>query len=123
MKHFVRVFVLLMVLALLLCGCETAKDNTVTETYPTQQSNSEVLFFGENKEFRQVLSAYSTMGYVLLDLDGNGSDELLITDGNLIYGLYAICEDGTVDKKLELAGYVEEIFLCEDNRIYVHRYR
>lgn len=55
------------------------------------------------------------LGYALRDLDGDGSEELLVTDGSEIYSMHALFQDSTV---LWLSG-MERIhyYLCEDGLI------
>lgn len=55
-------------------------------------------------------------GYALMDLDSNGVEELLITDGELIYDLFTLMEDGGPGHILS-AGERLRYFLCEDNVI------
>ena len=120
MKKQVRLFVFFTILALLFSGCGSTKDHEVTETFPPENIALPSQYADVPLKYQDVLHTYSVMGYALLDLDWNGSEELLITDGTQIYAIYSICEDGQMYKKLELAGDTLEIFLCADNRIYVH---
>lgn len=55
------------------------------------------------------------LGYALRDLDGDGAEELLITDGSEIYSMHALFQDSTI---LWLSG-MERIhyYLCEDGLI------
>ena len=55
-------------------------------------------------------------GYAFLDLDGNGVEELIITDGELIYDMFTLLEDGGAGHILS-AGERLRYFLCEDNVI------
>lgn len=59
------------------------------------------------------------LGYASLDLDSNGIDELIITDGTNIYDLYTIIQDEEVGP-LRLIDAMERIeyFLLDDGRIY-----
>lgn len=55
-------------------------------------------------------------GYALMDLNEDGIDELLITDGKLIYDLYILMEDGGAGHVVS-AGERARYYLCEDNVI------
>ena len=103
--------------ALILCGC--SKNDPIspetTENIPAAESFSNV-----DVIYREVLEGHASRGYTLLDLDGNGTEELLITDGDQIYELYAICDDGQLHMMLERNRYIVEMKLCSDNRIFVH---
>lgn len=55
-------------------------------------------------------------GYALMDLNEDGIDELLITDGKLIYDLYILMEDGGAGHVIS-AGERARYYLCEDNVI------
>lgn len=59
------------------------------------------------------------LGYTTMDLDNNGIQELIITDGTNIYDLYTIIQDETTGP-LRLIDAMERIeyFLTEDNIIY-----
>lgn len=62
---------------------------------------------------------YENLGYAMQDLDGNGIDELIITDGLNIYDLYTIIQDEEVGP-LHLISAMERIqyFLTTDGWIY-----
>lgn len=62
---------------------------------------------------------YDEVGYATMDLDGNGIDELIITDGRNIYDLFTIIQDETTGP-LHLASAMErlEYFLTTDGLIY-----
>ena len=62
---------------------------------------------------------YDELGYAMMDLDGNGIDELIITDGRNIYDLFTIIQDETTGP-LHLASGMErlEYFLTTDGLIY-----
>lgn len=62
---------------------------------------------------------YENLGYAMQDLDGNGIDELIITDGLNIYDLYTIIQDEEV-APLHLASAMERIqyYLTSDGWIY-----
>lgn len=62
---------------------------------------------------------YDELGYATMDLDGNGIDELIITDGRNIYDLFTITQDETTGP-LHLASAMErlEYFLTTDGLIY-----
>lgn len=62
------------------------------------------------------MDIFADYGYALMDLDGNGVDELLITDGELIYDLFTLMEDGGPGHILS-AGERLRYFLCDDNVI------
>lgn len=55
-------------------------------------------------------------GYALMDLNGDGIDELIITDGSLIYDLYLLMEDGSAGHVIS-AGERARYYLCEGNII------
>lgn len=58
------------------------------------------------------------IGYYLTDLDGDGDDELIITNGTVIYDLYVI--RGENNELIEnIASGFERVcyWLCEDNKI------
>lgn len=59
------------------------------------------------------------LGYTTMDLDSNGIQELIITDGTNIYDLYTIIQDEETGP-LRLVDAMERIeyFLTEDNMIY-----
>ena len=62
---------------------------------------------------------YENLGYAMQDLDGNGIDELIITDGLNIYDLYTIIQDEEVGP-LHLISAMERIqyYLTTDGWIY-----
>lgn len=62
---------------------------------------------------------YEDLGYAMKDLDGNGIDELIITDGTNIYDLYTIIQDEEV-APLHLVSAMERIqyYLTTDGWIY-----
>lgn len=62
---------------------------------------------------------YENLGYAMQDLDGNGIDELIITDGLNIYDLYTIIQDEEVGP-LHLISAMERIqyYLTSDGWIY-----
>lgn len=62
---------------------------------------------------------YDELGYAMMDLDGNGIDELIITDGKNIYDLFTIIQD-EITGPLHLASAMErmEYFLTTDGWIY-----
>lgn len=63
---------------------------------------------------RDVQSA-DKLGYALVDLNGDGSEELLITDGNMIYDMYALVEG---EVRHLLTGWERmAYYLCDDNVI------
>ena len=55
-------------------------------------------------------------GYAFVDLDGNGIEELIITDGDVIYDMFTLLEDGGAGHILS-SGERMRYFLCEDNVI------
>lgn len=62
---------------------------------------------------------YDNLGYAMMDLDGNGIDELIITDGTNIYDLYTIVQDEII-APVNILSAMERIkyYLTEDNVIY-----
>lgn len=62
------------------------------------------------------LSSADSLGYVLIDLDGNGNNELLVSDGNVIYDLYTLTDEGP--QWIITGGERNSYVLCEDNIIY-----
>ena len=62
---------------------------------------------------------YEDLGYAMKDLDGNGIDELIITDGTNIYDLYTIIQDEEIGP-LHLISAMERIqyYLTSDGWIY-----
>lgn len=55
------------------------------------------------------------LGYALMDLDGNGNQELIVTDGNVIYDLYTLTDDGPAHV---LSGWERNAYyLCDGNAI------
>jgi len=59
----------------------------------------------------------NTIGACLWDLDGDGEDELIITDGSILYGVYTILENGKAQSILrswERCRY----YLCMDGYLY-----
>lgn len=62
---------------------------------------------------------YDTLGHNQVDLNGDGNDELIITDGNNIYDLYTIVSDETVGPvRLVDATERQQYFLTTDGYIY-----
>ncbi len=62
---------------------------------------------------------YDDLGYTMMDLDGNGIEELIITDGRNIYDLYTIIQDETTGP-LKLAAAMERLdyYLIQNNHIF-----
>lgn len=62
---------------------------------------------------------YDDLGYAMRDLDGNGIDELIITDGTNVYDLYTIVRDEII-APVNILSAMERIkyYLTEDNVIY-----
>lgn len=59
------------------------------------------------------------LGYALRDLDGDGVNELIVTDGEKIYDLYTILQDEiTGPLHLRTASERTNYYLTEDNGIY-----
>lgn len=63
---------------------------------------------------RDVQSA-GDLGYALMDLNGDGSEELLITDGNVIYDMYAVAQGEVLHPLTSWERMV--YYLCGDNVI------
>lgn len=65
------------------------------------------------------LIAYVTspdkLGYALMDLDGNGSDELMISDGEVIFDLYSESDGAWIH--VFSGGERDSYVLCEENYI------
>jgi len=62
---------------------------------------------------------FDELGYALIDLDGNGVNELIITDGNYIYDLYTIVDDEEYGPLRLLTGSERITYnLMEYNRIF-----
>lgn len=63
----------------------------------------------------QNVDSLDALGYALIDLDGNGNKELIITDGNVIYDLYILLDDGPghLLSSWERNAY----YLCDGNAI------
>lgn len=57
-----------------------------------------------------------TVGACLRDLDGDGEEELIITDGSTLYGVYTL-ENGTA-KAILLSRERCRYYLCEDGYLY-----
>lgn len=84
------------------------------EWYPsTCQKNGLSLMVAYHGEY------YDNLGYAMIDLDGNGIDELIITDGRNIYDLFTLIQD-EITSPLHLASAKERIeyFLTTDGWIY-----
>ena len=62
---------------------------------------------------------YGELGYSMMDLDGNGIQELIITDGSRIFDLYTIVQDEVI-APLQLFSAMErkEYHLLKDLNIY-----
>lgn len=58
------------------------------------------------------------IGYTYIDLDGNGYEELIVSDGELIYDLYTRQNDGVIS--LLSSGEHNRYYLCENNVIAYH---
>lgn len=58
------------------------------------------------------------IGYTYIDLDGNGYEELIVSDGELIYDLYTRQNDGVIS--LLSSGEHTRYYLCENNVIAYH---
>lgn len=62
---------------------------------------------------------YDNLGHNQYDLNGDGNDELIITDGNNIYDLYTIVSDETVGPlRLIDATERQQYFMTTDGHIY-----
>ena len=60
------------------------------------------------------VAAPEVLGYAFLDVDGNGVAELLVGDGETIYDMYTILEDGLPGHLLS-AWERKPFYLCEGN--------
>lgn len=80
---------------------------------PTCMENGLSLMVAHQGEY------YEDLGYALKDLDGNGIDELIITDGLNIYDLYTVIQDEE-EGPLHLVSAMERIqyYLTTDGWIY-----
>ena len=80
---------------------------------PTCMENGLSLMVAHRGEY------YGELGYAMQDLDGNGIQELIITDGLNIYDLYTIIQDEEVGP-LHLVSAMERIqyYLTSDGWIY-----
>lgn len=59
------------------------------------------------------------LGYAVMDIDANGIDELVITNGTNVYDMYTMVEEeGTVPLRLIDATERNEYFLTKNGRIY-----
>lgn len=63
-----------------------------------------------------LLESTEDLGYSLIDLDGNGVEELIVTNGNVIYDLFTLLKDGSLFHLLSGADR-GEYTLCENNYI------
>lgn len=112
-------------------GEPTETETMPAETMPTTQAYEHVLqtyedAIAQNWDPSQcqerdisILVSYvetpNDLGYALIDLDGNGSNELLISDGNVIYDLYTLTDDGPYHV---FTGWERNSYtLCEGNVI------
>ena len=71
-------------------------------------------------EICPLISVYTdapdAFGYTLIDLDGDGTEELIITDGNVLLDVYKRFPTGT--EKI-ITGWERNVYyLCEDNMIF-----
>ncbi len=62
-------------------------------------------------------NAQEALGWCLMDLDGNGQEELLISDGETLYDGYTIMENGDVTRFLT-SNDNDQYQLCMDGIIY-----
>ena len=108
-------------------------EDTYQETLPTTQAYEEILSVfdravSEKWNMQQCsdagisimianLTEYSVdFGYALMDLDGNGNQELLITDGSIVYNVYTLTDEGVSHV---LTGWERSSYrLCNDNILY-----
>ena len=78
--------------------------------------------FGLNLTAYENLDVIEDLGYTLMDLDGNGQEELLITDGDQVYDLY-VEVDGEVREllagRIDAQGKRNSIKLCQDNTFMI----
>ena len=63
------------------------------------------------------LEGIDEIGYTLMDLDGDGSDELLVSDGNTIYSLYCIQDQEAVWCCYSTERMVYTLTLCDGYNI------
>lgn len=77
---------------------------------------------GLNPYAYENLDVIEGLGYALMDLDGNGKEELLITDGDQVYDLY-VEVDGEIREllagRIDAQGKRNSIKLCEDKTLMV----
>ncbi len=108
-------------------------ENSYQETTPTTQAYEDILSvfdraISEKWNMQQCsdagisimianLTEYGVdFGYALMDLDGNGNQELLITDGSIVYNVYTLTDEGV---SLVLTGWERSSYrLCNDNILY-----
>ena len=114
---------------------EPIGEDSYQETLPTTQAYEEILSvfdraISEKWNMQQCSDAGISLmianlteygvdfGYALMDLDGNGNQELLITDGKTIYNVYTLTDEGVSHV---LTGWERNAFsLCKDNILYRH---
>lgn len=108
-------------------------EDTYQETLPTTQAYEDTLSLfdraiSEKWNMQQCsdagisimianLTEYGVdFGYALMDLDGNGNQELLITDGSIVYNVYTLTDEGVSHV---LTGWERSSYrLCNDNILY-----
>lgn len=107
------------------------QDNQVAKDYTLSQAYAHVIekyfkAYQENWSHEQYMENdicyvlkdldFNSFGYTTMDLNGDDTVELIITDGNLIYDMYMLMDDGGAGHLIS-AGERMRYFLCEDNVI------
>lgn len=74
---------------------------------------------GLNNHLYSAVDEVTSLGYALLDLNSDGEEELLITDGRRVYELYFIRDDEVV-YALRIApnGYGKEVYMMENYMLF-----
>jgi len=62
------------------------------------------------------LESADDLGYMLEDLDGNGQLELIVSDGDIIFDLFTLTQEGS--HRILTGGERNVYYLCEGNSIY-----
>ena len=118
-------FVCLLMIVLLVCGCgnseESAQQDQINPSATTSPTVVQDPFANVEDIYKDVLIQSTFPGYALTDLDNDGKSELLLTDGEQIFELYSICDDGLLYNRLAHESNVVKVRLCNDNRIFIHQ--